>query len=116
MSLRWLLLLQSKGSRAHVGSGLAALRLGSQAQELWLTGLVAPWHAESSCTRDQTRVPCIGRRILSHWTTREVLKWFFFFFSFIQPVFVEYSVDVRLWHPMHGTNKGNKVSLLVASV
>ena len=27
----------------------------------------------SSPTRDQIRVPCIGRRILNHWTTREVL-------------------------------------------
>jgi len=28
---------------------------------------------ESSQTRDRTRVPCIGRQILYHWTTREVL-------------------------------------------
>ena len=28
------------------------------------TGLVAPQHAESSWTRDQTCVPCIGRLIL----------------------------------------------------
>ena len=27
-------------------------------------GLVAPGHVESSQTRDQTHVPCIGRRIL----------------------------------------------------
>ena len=26
----------------------------------------------SSPTRDRTRVPCIGRQILNHWTTREV--------------------------------------------
>ena len=26
----------------------------------------------SSLTRDQTHVPCVGRRILNHWTTREV--------------------------------------------
>ena len=26
----------------------------------------------SSLTRDTTRVPCIGRWILNHWTTREV--------------------------------------------
>ena len=35
-------------------------------------GLVAPWQVESSQTRDQTRVPCLGRQILNHWTTREV--------------------------------------------
>ena len=28
--------------------------------------LVAPWHAESSQTRDQTCVSCTGRRILYH--------------------------------------------------
>ena len=26
----------------------------------------------SSLTRDQTCVPCIGKQILNHWTTREV--------------------------------------------
>ena len=26
----------------------------------------------SSPTRDQTCIPCIGRQILNHWTTREV--------------------------------------------
>ena len=35
-------------------------------------GLVASVNVESSQTRDQTHVPCIGRRILNHWTTREV--------------------------------------------
>ena len=30
------------------------------------------WHVGSCWTRDQTRVRCIGRRILNHWTTREV--------------------------------------------
>ena len=34
-------------------------------------GLVAPWHVESSQTRDRTHVPCIGRQILNHWTSRE---------------------------------------------
>ena len=28
----------------------------------------------SSLTRDQTHVPCIGRQIPNHWTTREVPK------------------------------------------
>ena len=31
---------------------------------------------ESSQTRDQTRAPCIGRPILNHWTTGEVLHFF----------------------------------------
>ena len=53
------LLLWSTGSRA-------------QAQQLWRTGLVALWHAGSSQSRDRTHVPCIGRQILNHCTTREV--------------------------------------------
>ena len=28
-----------------------------------------------SLTRDRTRVPCFGRQILNHWTTREVPQW-----------------------------------------
>ena len=31
-------------------------------------------HVESSRSKDGTRVSCIGRWILNHWTTREVLK------------------------------------------
>ena len=52
-SLLWLLLLWSTGSR----------HAGSRAQ--------APWHVGSSRTRAWTRVPCIGRWILSHCATRE---------------------------------------------
>ena len=33
-------------------------------------GLVASWHVESSHTKDQTCVSCIGRWILNHWTSR----------------------------------------------
>ena len=42
------------------------------AQELRHEGSVAPWHVESSQTRDQTHVLCIGRQILNQLTTREV--------------------------------------------
>ena len=38
---------------------------------MWLTGLVAPRHVGSSQTRARTRVPCVGRQILNHCTTRE---------------------------------------------
>ena len=34
---------------------------------------VAPWYVGCSWTRDRTCVPCIGRQILIHCTTREVL-------------------------------------------
>ena len=44
-----------------------------QAQQLWLTGLVAPRHVGSSQTRARTHVPCIGRQILNHCATREAL-------------------------------------------
>lgn len=42
------------------------------AQRLRHLSLVALLHVESSQTRDQTCVPCIGRKILIHWTTSEV--------------------------------------------
>ena len=56
--------------------------------ECWLTGsvvvaymgLVTPWHLGSSQTRDQTLVPCIGRQILNHWTTRGFPVMFIFYF------------------------------------
>ena len=37
---------------------------GTWAQELWHTGLGAPWYVGSSWIRDQTHVSCIGRWIL----------------------------------------------------
>ena len=50
-----------------------------QAQQLWRTGLVAPWQVGSSWIRDRTRVSCIGRQILYHWATREGLYKHIFF-------------------------------------
>ena len=50
---------------------------------MWRTGLVALQHLGSSWTRARTRVPCIGRRILNHCTTREVLFFFFNIYLFI---------------------------------
>ena len=52
-------LLQSTGSRAH---GL---------QQSWCKHLVALRAVESSQMRDRTYVPCIGRRIPNHGTTRK---------------------------------------------
>ena len=37
------------------------------------TGLASLWHEESSQTRDQTRVPCIGRQLLIYSTTQAIL-------------------------------------------
>lgn len=53
------LLLQRTGSRVR------------RFQELWHLDLAALWHVESSPTRDWPCVPCVGRRIPDHWTTRE---------------------------------------------
>ena len=57
-------------ARGLAGCSLQALesRLGSCVTR----GFIAPWHVEYPQTRGQTCVPCISRRILSHWTTREV--------------------------------------------
>ena len=60
-SVWWLLLMLSVGSRV----------LASVAVE---HGLVAPWHAGSSLTRNGTPSPFIGRWTPKHWTTREVPK------------------------------------------
>ena len=49
----------------------------AQAQQLWLTGLVAPRHVGSSQTRARTRVSCISRQTLNHCATREALSFVF---------------------------------------
>ena len=54
-----------RGARASHHRGLSccgAQAPDAQAQQLWLTGLVAPWHVGSSQTRARTHVPCIGSR------------------------------------------------------
>ena len=66
-SLWWLLLLRSIGSRC-VGFSSCGIR----ALLLWCTGLAAPRHVGSSWTGVWTYVPCIGRQLLNHCTTREV--------------------------------------------
>ena len=54
-----------------------------QAQQLWLTGLVAPRHVGSSQTRARTHVPCIGRQILNHCATREAPIFLFLVVAFL---------------------------------
>ena len=71
-SLPWLLWLQSTGC-GHSGFeqfGLAGSR--TQAQWWWCTCLAALRHVWSFWTRNRTRVPCSGRQILNHWTTRRI--------------------------------------------
>ena len=84
-SLRWILLLQSMGSR-RAGFGSCSTQAQqlwhagprAQAQQLWCTSLVALRHVGSPWTRDRTRVLCIGRQIINHCATREVLQNLFF--------------------------------------
>ena len=59
-------------------SGCRVQALGEWAQSLWCTGLAAPWHVESSWTKDWTSVPCIGRWTPIHCTTRDVQDLSFF--------------------------------------
>ena len=47
--------------------------------------LVALRHVESSWTRDQTCIPCIGRQILNHCATREVPPCGFLHFEKVSP-------------------------------
>ena len=77
----------SCGMWASVAVAYGLSSCGSRALERRLNGcgLVAPRHVGSSRARDQTCVPCIGRQILNHCTTREVpllpifdwVVWFF---------------------------------------
>ena len=63
-----------RGARAPHYRGLSccgAQAPDAQAQQLWLTGLVAPRHVGSSETRARTRVPRIVRQILNHCASRE---------------------------------------------
>ena len=63
-----------RGARASHYRGLfccGAQAPDAQAQQLRLTGPVAPRHVGSSRTRAQTRVPCISRQTLNHCATRE---------------------------------------------
>ena len=51
-SLQWLLFLRSTGCKASRLQWLWLLRSTAQAQQLWHTGLAAPWRVGSSQTRD----------------------------------------------------------------
>ena len=55
-----------------MGSAVVARGLLSAGSVVVAHDPVAPRHVGSSRTRAQTRVPCIGRRILNHCTTMEV--------------------------------------------
>ena len=67
----WAWVWASSRSRWWTGKPVMLQSMGSQrVGHNWATELM--WDL-SSLTRDQTHVPFIGRQILNHWTTREVL-------------------------------------------
>ena len=78
----------ARASHCHGLSHCGAQAPDAQAQQLWRTGLVAPWHVGSSQTRARTRVPCIGRRILNHCATRKARQ------CFILAILIGVSVNI----------------------
>ena len=64
----------TRASHCSGFSSCGAQAVGSRTQLWWRMGLAAPPHVESSQTRDQTRIPCIGRWILIHCTAGEVQR------------------------------------------
>ena len=90
VSVRGLSLVVASGATPHRGARASHYRglsccgeqaPDAQAQQLWLTGLVAPWHVGSSQTKARTRVPCIGRQTLNHCATREAPLFIFIYFG-----------------------------------
>ena len=71
------LLLFSRSSLVKALGHAGPRSCSTRSQQLQLLGLAAPQRAQSSQTRDRTRVPCIGRWSLIHWTAREVPSLYF---------------------------------------
>ena len=67
----------------------------AQAQQQWRMGLAALLQVGSSQSRVRS-VPCIGRRILHHWVTREALKIFFSMWTIFK-VFLEFVIILCLF-------------------
>ena len=68
---KWGPLLITVRGPLTITASLAAQAPDAQAQQLRLTGPVAPRHVGSSQTRARTRVPCIGRQTPNRCATRE---------------------------------------------
>ena len=86
--------LSSCGAQApgHVGSVVCSMQALAEACKLSSCGVqdLLPrgmWDL-SSPTRDRTCVPCVGRWILYHWTSREVPGIVFFFFLLFIIIFL----------------------------
>ena len=57
-----------------------------QTHQLQYMGSVVSWHMESCWVRNGNCVPYIGRQILNHWTTREVLHGTILIHKLVSPV------------------------------
>ena len=57
---------ETQGAQASRTQQLCVVGSRAQAQLLWSTVLVAPWHVGSFWIRDGTHVSCMGRQILDH--------------------------------------------------
>ena len=77
IAVRGPLFIAVRGPLTIAASRCRAQAPDAQAQQLWLTGLVALRHVGSSQTRARTRFPCIDRQILNHCATREALYNFY---------------------------------------
>lgn len=91
-----------RGARASAvaacGSGVPAPRLRAQAQQLWHTSLVVPWHLGSFRIRDGTRVFCTGREILYRWAPWEAfLCLFLIFYIYVYEFFPLYHMLGSQW-------------------
>jgi len=75
----WVLCVQAPVSVWHVGSRVHRLPSVVCASRVCVLSSCSAWASLShsmwdlsSPVRDQTHIPCIGRQILNHWTTKEV--------------------------------------------
>ena len=72
------------------------------------------WYVGSSWTRDQTCVPCIGRQILNHWTTKEVptmflaLEFHSLLDSVLQVLYTLFLILQNRYSYSHFTNEDTK--------
>ena len=90
-----------RGARASHYRGLSccgAQAPDAQAQQLWLTGPVAPRHMGSSQTRARTRVPRIGRQTPNQCTTREAPNTIFIF-ELTKVLFAFNTLSLHMYRP-----------------
>ena len=110
-----------RGPLAIAASRYRAQAPDAQAQQLWLTGLVAPRHVGSSQARARTRVPCIGRQTLNHCATREAPQFLKIRFSVYHWELIKHSAietQVTFWqkHDLIWKDERNRAGSLDPSL